>query len=171
MNHLIGVIKSMGDEEKKRKPKNKIKVEDNEGLTLSYNREELDERFPHLTKEMFEKKKSIKMDSVDYEIEKDYKEKSQKSNKLYPNELYNPGVIDFIRRCTKKEDAINLLNYLLRRNEISNNDYNTYRNIILKEGGLERLIAESGGLKRPGYYMRKYYKKATKNQKLNSNDN
>lgn len=171
MNHLIGVIKSMGDEEKKRKPKNKTKVEDDEGLTLSYNREEIDEHFPHLTKEMFEKKKSIKIDSVDYEIEKNYKEKSQKSNKLYPNELYNPSVIDFIRRCTKKEDAINILNYLLRRNEVSNNEYNTYRNIILKEGGLERLIAESGGLKRPGYYMRKYYKKAPKNQKLNSNDN
>jgi len=160
----------MKKEDKNRKPKKKINVEDNQGLTLSYNREELDEHVPHLIKEMFEKKKAIKIESVDYEIEKNYKDKIPKSNELYSNELYNPGVIDFIRRCTNKEEAMNILKYLLKMNEITNDDYNTYRNIILKEGGLERLIAESGGLKRPGYYLRKYYKMDSKNQKLNSND-
>jgi hypothetical protein len=42
-------------------------------------------------------------------------------------------------------------------------------NSISQEGGLERLIEESGGLKKPGYYMRKYYKNLQKDQKLNSN--
>ncbi len=155
----------MKKQDKNRKPKKKINVEDNESLTLSYNREELDEHFPHLIEELFEKKKSIKIDSVDNEIEQNLKEEHQRFN-----ELHNPRAVDFIRRCTTKEEAIKILDYLLKRNEITNEGYDRYRNFISQEDGLEKLINESGGLKRPGYYMRKYYKMDSKNQKLNSND-
>ncbi len=160
----------MKKEDKNRKSKKKINVEDNEGLTLSYNREELDEHFPHLIKELFEKKKSIKIESLDNEIEQIFEEEHQRSNELYPNELYNPGAVDFIRRCTTKEEAIKILDYLLKRNEITNEDYNRYRNCISQEDGLEKFINEGGGLKRSGYYIRKYYKKSPNNQKLNNND-
>ena len=149
----------MKKEDKNRKTNKKIKVENKEGLTVSYDREELDENFPHLIKELFEKKKSIKIDSFDNEIEQNFEEEHHRSNELNPNELYNPGVVDFIRRCTTKEEAIKILDYLLKRNEITNKDYDRYRNYISQEDGLERFIKESGGLKRPGYYMRKYYNK------------
>ncbi|MFX1501864.1 MAG: DUF2095 family protein, partial [Promethearchaeota archaeon] len=102
--------------------------------------------------------------------EQKYKKDLQETIDLYPNELYNPGVIDFIRRCTKKEDAIHILDYLLKKKEVTQEDYIKYKNVISQPGGLERLICESGGLKEPGYYMRKYYKKDIKNQKLNSNE-
>ena len=62
------------------------------------------------------------------------------------------------------------MDYLLKRNEITNEDYNRYKINISQEDGLENLINESGGLKQPGYYMRKYYKKSPNNQKLNNND-
>ena len=160
----------MKNEDKNRRSKKKINVEDNEGLTLSYNKEELDEHFPHLIKELFKKKKSVKIDSFDNEVEQNFEEEHQRSKKLYPNELNNPGAVDFIRRCTTKKEAIKILDYLLKRNEITNEDYNRYKINISQEDGLENLINESGGLKRPGYYMRKYYKKSPNNQKLNNND-
>ena len=82
--------------------------------------------------------------------------------------MINPGAIDFLRRCTQKEEAFEILDYLLKRNEITQQDYHKYKTIISQKGGLKRLINEFGGLKRPGYYMRKYYKKSINNQKLNS---
>ena len=160
----------MKKEDKNRKSNKKIKVENKEGLTVSYNREELDELFPYLIKELFEKKKSIKIESFYNEIEQNLEEEHQRSNELYPNELYNPGAVDFIRRCTTKEEAIKILDYLLKKNEITNKDYDRYRSCISSEDGLKNFINESGGLKQPGYYMRKYYKKSPNNQKLNNND-
>ncbi len=150
------------------KPNKKFKIENKEGLTLSYNEEEFLKHFPHLKRELSEQTKSIKIDSIEDQIEQFHKDELQKSKNYSPNELYNPGAIDFIRRCTKKEDVFSILDYLMKRNEISEEDYDSYKKIVSQEGGLERLINESGGLKRPGYYMRKYYKKDIKNQKLNS---
>ena len=160
----------MDHDHKKDNPNKKIKVKDNKGLTVSYKKEEILEFFPHLIKEVSKKTKSIKIDSINHQIEQLDKEKNQILQNNYPNELYNPGVIDFIRRCSSNEDAINILDYLMKRNEISKEDYKSYTNIISQEGGLERFINESGGLKKPGYYMRKYYKKDNKNQKLNINE-
>ena len=37
--------------------------------------------------------------------------------------------------------------------------YDKYMSTISQEGGLSRVINESGGLKRPGYYMKKFLKK------------
>ena len=159
----------MEHDNKKGHSKEKIKVEDKKGLTISYHKDEFIELFPHLLKELSQKKKSIKIGSINHQVDQIHKEEVQLSNNYYPRELYNPGVIDFIRRCSKKEDAIEILDYLMNRNEINEEDYKSYKNIILQEGGLEQLINESGGLKQPGYYIRKYYKKDMKNQKLNSN--
>ena len=149
----------------------KIKIEDEEGLTVSYDKEELDDRFPHLIKELSEKTKSLRINAIDNENQQNNKGELQDSSKLYPNELYNPTAIDFIRRCTNKEEAIIILDYLLKRDEITQEDYNKYKSIISQEAGLRRFIDESGGIKRPGYYMRKYYKKNVKDQKLNTKKN
>ena len=150
--------------------KKKIKVEDKEGLTVSYNKEEFLEKFPHLIKEMAEKIKSIKIASINAQIEHNLEDGQIKPKDLYPNELYNPGAIDFIRRCSKKEEVIEILDYLRKRDEITEKEYNTYKDIISHEGGLARLIEESGGPKKPGYYLKKYYKKDIKNEKINSNE-
>jgi len=157
----------------KQKKKNKdlriADIKESNGLEILYNEDKFNKQFPHLIEEISSKKKSIKVDSVKTDISLDNKEEPQESSNLMPKELYNPKAIDFIRRCTDKEEALKILDYLIKRNEISQKDYNTYTKDISQEGGLERLIEESGGLKQPGYYMRKYYKKFSKDQKLNSN--
>lgn len=162
------VINSMEKNEKNRKDLKKVEIEEKNGLRISYNRDEFDKKFPHLIEEISLDKKTIKFDSVNTDIEQNHKEEIQEYNYLCPDELSNPGAIDFIRRCKNEEEAINILDYLLKRNEISQEDYYTYKNIISQEGGLKKLINESGGLKQPGYYLEKYYFKDDKDQKLNS---
>ncbi len=160
----------MEKDNKNKKDIKKAKIEESNGLKISYNKDEFNKKFPNLIEEISLKKKSIQIDSFNMNIEQDHEEEFQKSNNSYPNELYNPGVIDFLRRCTKNEEAVDILDYLLKRNEITAQDYNTYKEIISQEEGLKRLINEYGGLKRPGYYMRKYYEKDLNNQKLNSKE-
>lgn len=155
---------------KNRKDLKKVEIEESNGLKISYDKDELNKQFPHLIEEISTRKKSIKMNSIDMDVEQENEEKPQESNNLYPNELFNPRVIDFLRRCTKNEEAINILDYLMERNEITQQDYSRYENIISQEGGLKQIIDEYGGLKRPGYYMRKYNKKEINNQELNSKE-
>jgi hypothetical protein len=147
----------------------KVNIEDSNGLKITYDKDEISNKFPHLIEEITTRKKSLKIESIDMNVEQEKEKKSQESNNLYPNELYNPEAIDFLRRCTNNKDAIDILDYLIERKEITLEDYHRLKNIISQEGGLKRLIEESGGLKRPGYYMRKYYKKKINNQELNTN--
>jgi len=149
---------------KKKETLNKIKVENNEGLTVSYDKDELNEKFPHLITEIAGKNKSIKIDS----IEKDTDLKQFKLKSSSPNELVNPNAIDFLRRCTNRNEALNILEYLLKQKEISKKDYNSFKNQILKEEGLKEFIDKHGGFKGPGYYEKKYRKKT---QELRQNKN
>jgi hypothetical protein len=141
---------------KKKKPFNKTKITDNNGLKVSYDKIELDEHLPHLMSEVSENKKSLKIDSVKFKIEQEFEETIHNSNKYYPEELYNPKAIDFIRRCTKDEEAIEILDYLLKRKEISKEEYTLFKNQILLKDGLKKLIKECGGFKESGYYERKF---------------
>ena len=150
------------------KDSKKVEIEDSNGLKIFYDKDELSNQFPHLIEEISTKKKSLKIESINMDIEPEKEKDQQKTNNLYLNELYNPGIIDFLRRCTNKEDAIDILEYLMARKEIPLEDYTKYKKIISQEGGLKQLINEHGGLKRPGYYMRKYYKKEINNQELNT---
>ena len=158
----------MKNTNKNGKDSKKVEIEDSNGLKITYDKNELSNQFPHLIEEISTRKKSLKIESVDMNVEQKNEETPQKSNNLSPDELYNPGVIDFLRRCTNKEDAIDILEYLMERKEIPPEDYIKYMNIISQEGGLKQLIDQYGGLKRSGYYMRKYYKKRVNNQELNT---
>ena len=146
----------MDKNDEKKDPFKKANIEDKDGLKISYDKEELDEFFPHLVKEISGNQKSIKIDSVEMEVETNLKKKYQEYKNTYPEELYNPGAVDFIRRCTTQEEALNILDYLLKRKEISTNDYKSFKKHILKENGLEDLINKHGGVKKPGYYEKKY---------------
>ncbi|MHA1931895.1 MAG: DUF2095 family protein [Promethearchaeota archaeon] len=131
---------------------NKLDVENKEGLTVSYDKDELKEKFPHLTTEIVEKKKSIKIDSV----ENDIHFKQSKVEISDPDELVNPGPIDFLRRCKNNDEALNILDYLLNHKKISEKDYDSFKNQILKGEGLKEFIDKHGGFKGPGYYEKKY---------------
>ena len=135
----------------------KAKIKEKTGLNVAYDKNELSEFFPHLMKEISNRNQSMKINSVNYKIKLKDVEKNQ--IECIPNELINPGAIDFIRRCTKNEEAFEILDYLLKRSKLSLEEYNMYKKQIMKEGGLKELIEKSGGPKSPGYYIKKYYKK------------
>jgi hypothetical protein len=140
-----------------RKNKNKeipseIKVENKEGLTVSYDKDELKEKFPHLITEIAGKKKSVKIDSIENKF--DLTPSNIEISKT--DELIKPGAIDFLRRCTNNDDALKILNFLLKQKEISEKDYNSIKYEIFKGEGLKAFIEKHGGFKDQGYYEKKY---------------
>jgi len=135
-----------------KEPIKKIKIENKMGLTFSYDEDNFNEYFPHLITEIAGKKKSVKIDS----IEKINNPKQFPFNDHSPKELLKPGAIDFIRRCSTREEALNILGYLLKRNEITKKNYNNLRLEILKESGLQKVINGHGGFKKPGHYENKF---------------
>lgn len=147
------------EEKKETELKKYLDVTDEDGLKIAYDVEELGSQFPQLMRELSEKKSSLKIEGVDYEIEQAKEEPKVSQDTNYCEDLLNPITIDFIRRCTEKEDALEILDYLLERNELNIQDYNVLKNRIKKKGGLEKIIAECGGLKKPGYYERKFSRK------------
>lgn len=151
----------MSDKEKKgktgkRKPLKKAKIDDKDGMKISYDNVELDKFLPHLMSEISESKKSLKIDSVNFNIEQEIENVIQNSDSYYPEELYSPKAIDFIRRCTNNEEAIEILDFLLKRKELSKEEYNLFKSQILQKDGLKKLIEEHGGFKEFGYYERKF---------------
>ncbi|MHA2474298.1 MAG: hypothetical protein ACXAES_13820, partial [Promethearchaeota archaeon] len=84
------------------------------GLTISYKKNQFNEYFPTLLEEITGNKKKIKIES----IESDLNPPSTNRTDPIPNELMYPGAIDFIRRCSTKEEAISILDFLLKRREI-----------------------------------------------------
>jgi len=144
----------------------------NNGLKITFDKEDMRIYLPNLIEEISNQKKSIKIDSVNYEIEKNNDKKKIKRNSYKSEELINPTALDFIRRCSNDQQALEILDYLLRRKEISQDDYNSYKQKIEKEGGLDKLIKESGGFKKSGYYLKKFYYKDLKpNNKLEKSPN
>jgi len=158
------------DQKKEKGSDKKPKVSDDGGLKISYDQKELEKFFPKLVSEISEKKKTMKINSVSFEVESSNDINTIKD--CYQEDLKNPGPIDFIRRCSNADDAIEILDYMVKREEISLKTYNSLKLQILEEGGLQKLIEESGGLKEPGYYVRKYYhKKNLTNSKLDKDNN
>ena len=147
------------NEKNEKKPFKEIKIQDKDGINVEYDKEDLQTKFPHLISEMSNKEQSIQIDSVTSEIEKIKDEASSNTEVLIPNELINPGAIDFLRRCTRNEEALEIIDFLLQRRELTQEEHDTLYDIIVQEGGLKKLIEDSGGFKKEGYYERKYYKK------------
>ena len=157
----------MKETEEKNKEKNilRIKLKKNlelnekDGLNISYDKIDLEAQFPQLMHELSVKKKTLKIEGVGDDIEPEQVEIEEHPKEPYYEELKNPGVIDFLRRCTGNEDALKILDFLLEQKELSSLDYHRIKNRIKKEVGLKELLLEYGGLKTPGYYERKFHRK------------
>ena len=138
-----------------KKKKNSInpEIKNDQGLNISYDRTELEEIFPNLASEM-----GININK-DCSPEKRKIKLTDDDNEEFPYEenLSDPGVFDFLRRCMNSEEAISIINYLKSRKELSNDLYEKLLKVISQEGGLQKLIQDCGGLKKPGYYVDKYY--------------
>jgi len=67
-------------------------------------------------------------------------------------ELRNPDVISFIRRCDTDEQALEIINFMEKRGEITP-EYASQLRSQLREKG----VRSFGPKKEPGYYFHRYY--------------
>jgi hypothetical protein len=132
---------------------NNSEITQGNGLNITYNKEDLKKHFPNLTTEIVQNKKQLSINDVRTKIEN---KKDPLEN--YEEDISNPGIFDFIRRCESLSDALGILEYLFKRKEISEELYNLIKSYLSKEDGLNKLIDKIGGFKEPGYYQKKYYK-------------
>lgn len=155
-------ISEKNNNQKEKTTYKKAKISKNNGLNVSYDEKEISDFLPHLMEEICNRKQSVKIDSITQDIETQSKEFGliEDQDQYNPEELFNPKAIDFIRRCKTSDEAYEILDFLLKRKELSTEDYKNYKNCI-SQGGLKKLIDESGGPKKPGYYERKYRKNLT----------
>ncbi|MEM2024794.1 MAG: DUF2095 family protein [Desulfurococcaceae archaeon] len=108
-------------------------------LSQEFDLEEFKKRFPKLAEEIFgdkaNKPNQIKL-TVDVET-------------LDPWRGYVPTSVDYIRRCNTVEEANEVIDYLLRRGELSEPEAEKLRE-ILRRGGIDAF----GGKKEDNYYYK-----------------
>jgi len=107
---------------------------------MKYDKEKFKEMFPALFKEIEDKTSSISIIGV-------------RTEELEPeeiiDELTNPDVISFIRRCKTEEEALEIIDFCEKRGEITPQYAKKLRK-QLKEKGLRSF----GPYKPPGYYFK-----------------
>ncbi len=106
---------------------------------MDLDKKEFKKYFPHLAKEIEEKTFSISIGGVRSELEAD------------PDELRNPDVISFLRRCSTEKEAEEIIDYMERRGEISKEYAERLRKQLRERG-----VRSFGPKKEPGYYDRLY---------------
>ncbi|MCD6096557.1 MAG: DUF2095 family protein [Thermoprotei archaeon] len=106
--------------------------------------DEFKRKFPHLAKEIEDGVMTYRIGGVRW----------SRNSEEY-DELRNPDVISFIRRCNTVEEAEEVISYMERRGEITKNYADLLRK-QLREKGLKSF----GEHKEPGYYFRKYYRRS-----------
>lgn len=100
-------------------------------------------RFPHLARQMEGGESKATMTSIRSDTEAGEKAVSKQF------EGYNPDVIDFLRRCDNKEQAEEVITFLLKKKEIGR-DYAGRLRRQLKEKG----VRSFGSKKEGAYYLR-----------------
>ena len=101
-------------------------------------RDEFKKRFPAIAKEMEEGKGKA---DLEFEVE------PPKPQRKFAG--YDPDVIDFIRRCSGEEEALEIIEYLRGREEITVEEADRLRRQLEEEG-----LRSFGPKKEPGYYER-----------------
>ena len=110
---------------------------------MEIDKEKFRKMFPHLAQEMEGKEHGIKITSVRSDVPSGEKASSKK----FAN--YMPDVIDFIRRCDNEQQAEEIIAYLEKRREISN-DYAER----LRKQPKEKGVRSFGSKKEDDYYLK-----------------
>ncbi|MCG3222624.1 MAG: DUF2095 family protein [Candidatus Heimdallarchaeota archaeon] len=100
--------------------------------------EEFGDHFPVLSREIKEGEKNIS------ESEMRTVSGSKKDRRF---QGYTPGVVDFLCRCETEEEAMEIIEYMLKKGDLTEEYANMLKN-QLKEKGLEFF----GEHRNPGYY-------------------
>jgi len=99
--------------------------------------------FPHLSREMEAEKQRVSISSVLSDLPTGERASSKKFDS------YMPDVIDFIRRCDDEKQALEIVDYMEKREEISP-DYARRLRKQLREKG----VRSFGSKKEDDYYSR-----------------
>ncbi|WP_297521491.1 DUF2095 family protein [Thermococcus sp.] len=105
-----------------------------------YDREEFEETFPALAREL--EGEGIPVDAYRQSEEAEEEEVGDFSG-------YNPTVIDFLRRCETDDEALEIINWMENRGEISHELAKRLRVILVHEG-----VRAFGPKKEWGWYER-----------------
>ena len=103
-----------------------------DNLTIEFDAKDFEKSLPHLSSELIGGEKKINIQGIQ-------------------NIVPDPGAIDFIRRCSTKEEAYEIIDFLLKRNEISLEEFQILKDRIENQG-----LSSFGSQKKEGYYERKY---------------
>ena len=109
---------------------------------MGLNKEKFRKIFPHLSKELEKGITRVTIDSV--RMDNDTSEKI--TSKKYHS--YNPDGIDLLRRCNTKEEATEIINFMEKRGEISQEFANKLYDQLNEKG-----LRSFGNKKREYYYF------------------
>jgi len=110
---------------------------------MNIEKEKFKRMLPHLAEEMSSEKNRIPIKSVRSEPES--KEKAAAST----FEGYEPDIIDFLRRCDNEKQALEVINYMEKRGEITSSHASKLKKQLKEKG-----IRSFGAKKSEDYYLR-----------------
>jgi hypothetical protein len=99
-------------------------------------KEEFKKKYPKLAEEI---ELGVGKSDIQFEVEK------PKPQRKFAG--YDPNIIDFIRRCTTDEQALEIIEYMKNREEITIEEAEKYCKQLEEEG-----LQSFGRKKNPGYY-------------------
>ena len=104
-------------------------------------------RLPNLANEMRTSQGDVRIDGVRWEETARTQQKVRTGEDRFSG--YSPDVIDFLRRCTTEDEALEIINYLEKKGEINSIHANELRNQLRKRG-----VRSFGAQKSWGSYER-----------------
>jgi hypothetical protein len=107
-------------------------------------KEEFKKRFPFLAKEIEEGEGKAELN---FHVEK--------PNQKRKFAGYNPDIVDFLRRCNNEEEAIEIIEYMKQRGEITEEESHTLLDQLKEEG-----VRSFGTKKTHGYYEKEVKKRS-----------
>jgi hypothetical protein len=120
---------------------------------MDLEKERFKRTFPHLAEEMTDEKNRLSIKSVRSDPESGEKAASSTL------EGYEPDVIDFLRRCDNEKQAIEVINYLEKKGEISSNQAAKLKKQLKEKG-----VRSFGKKKGENYYIRQAESKNIKKE-------
>ncbi|MFX0078325.1 MAG: DUF2095 family protein [Candidatus Hermodarchaeota archaeon] len=141
----------MGSKKKRSKKEQPTPPEPNNDDALADEGEDLTEqlleRLPHLAKEMKSSTSDVLIEGVRWEETNRTQQSITTDKPRFSG--HSPDVIDFLRRCTTDEEAMQIINFLEKRGEISSIHAKELRRQLQTQG-----VRSFGSRKSWGYYER-----------------
>jgi hypothetical protein len=128
------------------------------GVFVETNKESIKKMFPNLIKELEGGESKVRIDSVRADpthaeegIEGTDEALIEQAKNALPDKFrhYSPTVIDFIRRCDTETQAEEIICYLLKRKEITEENACDLRSQLKKNG-----LRSFGSKKEAGFYFK-----------------